>query len=693
MDRRTFLAAGMGASILSLPRGLLALAEAPPDELDRRVRDLVAALTLDEKIALMAGKVSNLWNNGLNYGSRHPYETPGCPRLSLPGIRFIDGPRGINFEGSTCFPVSMGRGAGWDPALEERVGEAMGYEARARGANFFGGVCINVVRHPSWGRSQESFGEDPHLLGRMGVGLVTGAQNHVMACAKHFAANSIDRSRNYVDVRMDERTLREIYLPHFKDCVDAGVAAVMNAYNRLNGKQCGHNPHLLRDILKNEWGFRGFVMSDFMLGIKAAVPAIVGGCDVEMNVRTHYGPELKAAVLAGLVPRRNIDDAVTRIVRQQLRFLPIERRGGYDPARIAGPEHAALAREAARRGMVLLKNERRALPLDGVRKLAVIGELADVANLGDHGSSSVRPPYTVTPLAGLQRRAGRECEVIYQRGEDLATTLSAARAADAAVVVAGFSYRDEGEGYDRERIGLAGPAVKLIRAVAEANPRCIVVLEGGGAITMEEWRDRPAAILMLWYPGMEGGNALAEVLFGDQNPGGKLPVVFPKSKDQLYEFDNVSPRVEYGYYHGYRWFDRRGLEPAFPFGFGLSYTGFRYGNLALALDEEGKGGKIAASVEVTNTGARAGEEVVQLYIGYPGSRVDRPVKDLKAFGRVALAPGETKTVTLEVPASNLAYYDPAARAWKVEEIEYTALVGPSSNPAELLSASFRLPRA
>jgi len=695
MDRRDFVKTlGTGALLWAVPGALSSTSSAlSQDQIESRVKELLARMSLDEKIQQMSGEVlGNIVRMAEGYGKYDTVNTPANRRLGIPGIRFIDGPRGVNLKGSTCFPVSMARGATWDPNLETRVGEAMGYEARARGANFYGGVCINVVRHPSWGRSQETFGEDPYLIGRMGAGMLTGLQNHVMACAKHFAGNSIDKSRHFVNVRIAERTLREIYLPHFKTCVDAGVASVMSAYNNLNGYLCGHNPHLLREILKGDWGFQGFVISDFGLGVKDTVAAANAGLDIEMPSTMHYGKKLKQAVLDGKVPEPAIDEAVTRILRQKLRFSHLEDKGGYSLKKIAGPEHTALAREVAQKGMVLLKNEGLVLPLkrEQIKTLAVLGELADTINIGDKGSSTVRPPYVITPLAGIQAKAGNGVKIVYDSGQNLGSAQAAAKEADAAIVVVGCTYQDEGEGYDRLRLSLSDHQEQLILAVAKSNPRGIVVVEGGGAIIMENWKDQVPAILMAWYPGMEGGAALAEILFGEVNPSGKLPLTFPRSPDQLPFFSNTAKEIEYGYYHGYRLADKKGFEPAFPFGFGLSYTQYQYSNLRLNQKEMRKSGTLEVKVDVTNVGQRAGEEVVQLYVGYPGSQVDRPVKELKAFGRLALEPGETKTLSLEVKAQDLAYYNVEKGAWEIEEIQYPLQVGSSSRARDLLTETFRV---
>ncbi len=454
-----------------------------------------------------------------------------------------------------------------------------------------------------------------------------------MACAKHFACNSIEESRFYVDVRVDERTLREIYLPHFRECAGAGAASLMSAYNRVNGEYCGHNSHLLRDILKEEWGFDGFVMSDFVWGLRDGPAGLRGGLDVEMPRKWRYGRGFRRAVKRSKADVGLIDEAVTRILRQKVRFAEVGEAGAYGPEKVACREHIDLALEVARKGMVLLRNERAALPLDReeLRSITVIGELADRANIGDRGSSRVKPPYVVTPLGGIRNRTAGSVEVIYDDGRDLERACRAARRADAVVVVAGLTYREEGEylsflsrvGGDRMDLGLRPRDQELIKAVAAATKRCIVVLEGGSAITMQGWQEEVGAILMAWYPGMEGGNAIADILFGDVNPSGRLPITFPASTSQLPPFDKKAGTIEYGYYHGYRLFDREGLSPAYPFGFGLSYTRYEYTGLELEREEIDRDEGLAVYVTVNNAGERAGEETVQLYVSCPGRHVDR----------------------------------------------------------------------
>jgi beta-glucosidase len=693
MDRRTFLtAAGVGASAAFLPRVLpAALANLGDADIERRVQELLAKMSLDDKVAQMSGEVLGNGMQLLGYNKFAPTKTPDNQRLGIPGIKFVDGPRGINFKGCTCFPVSIARGASWDADLQKRVGEVMGYEARAHGANYTGAVCINVVRHPSWGRSQETFGEDPAHLGVMGSSLALGIQEHIMACAKHFACNNIEDTRMFVDVKIDERTLREVYLPHFKKCVDAGVASVMCSYNTVNGDIASANKHLITDILKGDWGFKGFIISDFG-AVKNGEKSANAGLDVEMPSTVFWGGRLKQLVREGKVPEKRIDDAVTRILREKFRFGLFDKQEKPELTKSVSQAHAQVALEAERKSIVLLKNEKSALPFDRsqIKTVAVIGELADSPNIGDHGSSVVRPPYVVTPLAGIRNKCGK-VNVIYDPGRSLETARSVASKADAVVIVAGETYLDEGEGHDRVDLNLSVFQEHLIKGVAEANKRCVVVLEAGGALCMESWKDAVPAIVMAWYPGMEGGNAIAEILFGDINPGGKLPLVFPKSADQLFKFENRARAVEYGYYHGYRWFDKKNLEPAFPFGFGLSYTKYIYSSLRLGKKFVGKDEKLAVQVDVTNMGARAGEEIVQLYVGYNGTKIDRPVKDLRAFAKVALEPGQTKTVSLELNPQDLAWYNPEKGAWQIEDIDYVVMVGPSSRPEDLkLKDTFRI---
>jgi beta-glucosidase len=672
-------------------------------QMEEKARHLLAKMSLKEKVQQMSGDTPLAAGASWLLAGYNRSPIPGGEnrRLSIPAIQFSDGPRGVAMHHSTCFPVSMARGASWDTELEERIGDAMGVEARCGGANLLGNVCINVLRHPAWGRAQETYGEDPYHLGEMGAASVRGVQRHVMACVKHFAANSIENARFSVDVRMNERTLREVYLPHFKRCVvDEGAAVVMSAYNKVNGHYCGHSRHLLRDILKGEWGFEGFVVADFMWGVRSARAAEVG-VDLEMPFTVHFGNKLLKLVKDGKVPESAIDEAVLRLLRQKIRFAQAGEAERYNPQAVVSPAHQALAREAAQKSMVLLKNKRvrgdhhPVLPIDlaRVKRLAVIGKLADTANTGDKGSSMVRPPYVVTPLAGLRKAAPKDCKVTYSDGRSVNEAVDVARMADKVVVVAGYTHKDEGEylfqkGGDREILTLKPKDEALILRIAAANPRTVVVMMGGSAIITESWREKVPAILMAWYPGMEGGHALADILLGKVNPSAKLPCTFPRSEEQLPFFDKHAKSIEYGYLHGYRLIDKEGHEPAFPFGFGLSYTTFEYNDLRLDREQIGADGKVQVSVDVANTGGVAGEEVVQLYVGYERSRVERPVRELEGFAKVHLEPGETRRVAFALAARQLAYYHEQRARWVTEPITYRVFVGPSSRAESLLSAEF-----
>lgn len=671
------------------------LKEADGPAREEKIRQLVDCMTIEEKIGQMAGNTKPHEMIRYNYKA---FECGKNARLGIPPIMFTDGPRGVAINHSTCFPATVCRGASWDRGLEERIGNVMGIESRAQGADFSGAVCINVLRFPGWGRAQETYGEDPWHIGEMGVRLVRGLQNHVMACIKHYACNSIENTRFHVDVRVDERTLREIYLPHFKKCVDTGAAAVMSAYNRVNGEYCGHNSHLLRDILKDDWGFDGLVMSDFLWGVRSGRKGVSGGLDIEMPMRIHYGRRLARLVKNGEVPEEHIDDAVARIIRQKARFAGVGSPEGYTGEVIARPEHAQLALEAARKGAVLLKNHEDVLPLDRskIERIAVIGRLADKANIGDMGSSRVRPPYCVTALEGIRNLAGDGIEVLYNPGRNLSAARKIAEKADAVIIVAGLTAKDEGEylpllmaAGDRPDLSLPASQARLVSGLAGVNDRTIVVLEGGSAITMSPWLEWVEAVLMAWYPGMEGGTAIAEILFGVVNPSGRLPVAFPRSEKQCVYFSTRDRSIDYGYLHGYRYMEKQKHKPLFHFGFGLSYTKFEYSNLKLSAEEVDAAGSLDVSVDVSNVGERAGDEVAQLYIAYEGSAVERPPRELKGFERISLEPGETKTVTMKIKPADLAYYNTGAGEWVTEKIGYIVYAGPSANPDDLeLSAGF-----
>jgi beta-glucosidase len=706
------------------------------EQIDARARELFGQFTQDEKIKMMSGDLP-FWPGmadmmGGGYAD-HPWVAGAVPRLGIPGVRFADGPRGVIMDGGTTFPVSMGRGATFDPELEERVGDVIGRELRAMGGNFFGGVCINLLRHPAWGRAQETYGEDPIHLGEFGAALVRGVQKHVMACAKHYALNSMENARFSVDVTIAPRPLHEIYLRHFKRAVEEGVASIMSAYNSVNGEWCGQNYGLLTQILKQQWGFQGFVMTDFIFGMRDSRKAALAGQDVEMPFDMIHRQHLRSLVELGEVPLERIDDAALRVLCQQIRFAQGRDPREYSLDVVGSKEHCIIAREVAEKAIVLLKNEDALLPLKGVKKMAVIGKLAAVPNTGDGGSSNTRPPYVITPLQGLQEALAGQTEIIYHDGSDPARAAQAAREAEVAIVVAGYTSHDEGEyispdamaelsknfppptpeempiaqammanmgatssvtnamppGGDRKLLTLHPDDEALIQAVAAANPRTVVAMMGGSAIITENWRGQVPAILMLWYPGMEGGRAFADILLGKVSPSGKLPCVFAARSEDLPYYNMNAKTITYDLWHGYRKLERDGAVPAFPFGFGLSYTAFEFSHLQLSETSLGVGDTLTATLEVINCGPVAGDTVVQAYLAAPASQVERAPKELKAFQRVALKPGETKTVRVDIPVKDLAYYDEQL-GWTVEPINYTLIVGQHSLDDGALQAEFKV---
>lgn len=668
---------------------------------DRLAAELVATMSLDEKLECLDGDI-DFWPGladmiGGGYGD-HPWPGGACDRLGIPGIDFSDGPRGCATGEATCFPVSMARGAAWDVELEHSIGEAIGAEVRASGANFFGGVCVNLLRHPAWGRAQETYGEDPLLVGSLGVALAQGAQRHVMACVKHFALNSMENSRFTVDVTVDDDVLHEVYLPHFRMVVQAGVASVMSAYNSLNGHWCGQNHHLLTGVLREMWHFDGFVVSDFISGVRDAALSVHAGLDIEMPFRMVRTQHLRAALGSGKASMDEIDASIIRSVATQLRFAAAL-DAPADPARVLSPAHRGLARRAATQGIVVLIN-RDVLPLTpAVRAIAVIGQLAATANLGDRGSSRVRAPHVVTPLDGV--RFGFDgVDVAYDDGTDPARAAAVAAAADVAVLVVGYTHLDEGEyiggsvmaelaalyppqapgdgellaaafqraaadggeramgtGGDRTSLRLHADDEALIEAVAAANPRTVVCVMAGSAVLMP-WADRAGAVLMLWYPGMEGGHALADVLSGRACPSGRLPFSVPFAEEHLPFFERETSSITYDRWHGYTKLQRDGVAAHFPFGFGLSYTSFGIG--------EARRTDTGVAATVTNTGAARGAHVVQVYGGVDHPDwADRPQWRLVGFARTAaIEPGAAVAVAIDADLDVLAMWIPAEQRWR-----------------------------
>jgi beta-glucosidase len=701
--------------------------------IETRVEDLLARLTLEEKVALVHAD--------------SPFGVAGVPRLGIGDLPMDDGPLGVRAEKtprqppvddfSTAMPATLGLAATWNTDLAAAYGAEIGQEAVHRGKRVMLGPALNIQRTPLCGRNFEYLGEDPFLASRLAVHYIRGEQAEgVASCAKHFAANNQEYERMSVNVEMDERTLREIYLPAFRASVqEAGVLTVMGAYNRFRGQFCCENHYLLDQVLKQEWGFKGAVMSDWA-GVHHTELAATNGLDMEMGSRQPYEEYYLAnPYLAGLKDGRFPVSALDEKIRRNL-YLRFKLNLIRDPAAPAatnaepqGPlstkAHQELARRVAEESFVLLKNQK-LLPLNPARlkTIAVIGANATARFANGGGSARIKPPYEITALQGISDRLGDNVKVIYAQGYNapvgsgrpnypadpkeivaprnvtnlVAEALAAAKAADAVIYVGGLDHHGgyDTEEADRKDLKLPGGQDELIQKIAQANPRTVVVLMGGGAVEMDEWLAKVPALLYAWYPGLEGGNALARVLFGDVNPSGKLPCTFPKKladspAHALGAYPGTNGTVVYqeGLLVGYRWFDTKNIEPLFPFGYGLSYTTFKYSNLRLVPGRDVAGLPVTVEFELANTGKRAGAEAVQIYVQELQPVLPRPVKELKGFKKVKLQPGEKQTVSVALDRSAFAHYDPDKRAWVADQGAYKILVGSSSRDLQL-SGEFKL---
>jgi beta-glucosidase len=689
---------------------------------DVAAKALVGSMTAEERLWCLDGDVP-FWA-GLHFlgrGGYHlmPFSAGRVERIGLPGFRFADGPRGCVVGNATCFPVSMARGATWDPDLEERVGEAIGRELRAAGATYTGAVCVNLLRHPAWGRAQETYGEDPFHVGELGTALTRGLQRHVLACVKHFATNSMENARFQVDIEVDEVALHEVYLPHFRRIVEEGVASVMSAYNAVNGEWCGQDHHLLTDILRDEWGFEGFVISDFIFGLRDATRSLSAGLDVEMPFRMIRAQHLASALDAGEVSWDDVDAAVSRVVATLLRFDDVLGSPAPTPDVLGSAEHRALAREVAGRSVVLLRNEpvdgRPVLPLDADGRVAVLGRLADRVNLGDGGSSDVWDLDCHSVLDGLRDMIR---DVVHDDGSDVDRAAALASEAEVALVVVGYTEADEGEyigdtdpalgalfpsgddpgevarfdealarqpgttrpprladrpagfsvGGDRRSLRLLDEDVALVHAVAAANPRTVVVVQSGSAVVVSDWIEEVAAVVQAWYGGAHAGPGLADVLVGAIVPSARLPFSVPVEEADLPAFDRDATSFRYDRWHGWWHLRHRGRTPAFPFGFGLSYTTFAIEQV----DVRREGDAVVATGVVRNTGDRDGADVVQVYAELPHD--DRPDR-LVGFARVDVPAGGTAGFTVRAALERLATRDPDRHTWRPPQGPHTFTVG------------------
>ena len=707
------------------PQGSVAVYLDESQPIEKRVEDALSRMTLEEKVAILH--------------AQSKFSSAGVPRLGIPEVWCTDGPHGIRPEvlwdewdqagwtndSCTAFPALTCLAATWNPEMSALYGKSIGEEARYREKDILLGPGVNIYRTPLNGRNFEYMGEDPYLSLRMVVPYIEEVQkNGVAACVKHFALNNQEAHRHGIDVEVDDRALNEIYLPAFKAAVQEGGAwAVMGAYNKYKGEHCCHNRYLLNDILKRDWAFDGVVVSDWG-GTHDTKQAAENGLDMEFGSWTDglswgasnaYDNYYLAApyldmLRKGEASTATLDDKARRVLRLIFRTAMNTRKPFGS---LNSPEHLAAARRIAGEGMVLLKNEGGVLPIDlgRAKTIAVVGENAIKMMTVGGGSSSLKVRLEYTPLEGIRAAAAGKAEVIYERGyvgdvtgdyngvktgQDLSESRSeaqliadaaaAARKADAVIFVGGLnkSNHQDCEGDDRLQYGLPYAQDKVIGALAEANPNLAVVIVSGNAVAMP-WIDRVPAVLEAWFSGSEAGNALADVVFGAVNPSGKLPFTFPVRLEDngahaLGEYPGAD-KVKYNesIFVGYRWHDKEQLKPLFAFGHGLSYTAFAVGNVKADRTTLAPNGSIRISADVTNTGDRAGAEVVQLYIGDEQSSLPRPVKELKGFQKVSLNPGQTRTVTFEITPGMLQYYDDAKGAWVAEPGAFTAYVGAASD--------------
>ena len=798
------------------------------EAMEAKIEELLGKMTFREKIQMLSGDESRF--NG-----------EGVERLGIPKLKMADGPVGVRVGEATALPVSVNLAASWDTDLARRYGVVLAQETKAKGKHVILGPCICIHRFPLSGRNFENFGEDPYLTSRITVPYIEGVQGeHVVATAKHYAANDQEWERHNVDILVDERALREIHLPAFEVAVkEADVYAVMNAYNIVNGWHASENKHLLVEILKEEWGFDGIVMSDWG-SVYSAVEAANHGLDLEMPNGKWFGKKLVDAIKADKVSKATIDDKVRRNLRVRFKAGVFENPDPKeDDSVIRSEAHRKFALEAAAKSMILLKNDT-ALPLDKskLKKIAVIGPNAKVARTGGGGSSTVNPWRVVTPFDGIAKLAGSDVEVGFAQGieiglggyepippmclqtgtgekglqgeyynkteprgrpdlvrvdpqinfsyksgspaegigrdnfsirwtgvliprksgmhtlglasddgsmlylEDtlaidnggahgqmlktcrkelvagkaypirlefteisggasmkflwkepgvmdseaiLQQAVALAAESDVAIVCVGNTHRRESEGSDVPSFEMEGDQDKLVKAIAAVNPNTVVVLSGGTPIYLGAWLDEVDGLIAAMYPGQEGGEALAQILFGEVNPSAKLPFSYIQNKSETYAFDGYmdeSLKMPYkeGVFVGYRYYDKQDIKPLFEFGYGLSYTTFEYSNLNIE-----KSGELEYTVTATvkNTGDRAGDEIVQLYVDPPKSKVDRPVKELKGFAKVALDPGESKTVQMKLDPRSFQYYDVEAKDWAADSGVYQVLLGASSRDIRL----------
>ena len=654
-------------------------------------------LTLEEKAALVVG--AGFWRS------------LGIERAGIPALTITDGPHGLrNQEGggdhlglgvsvpATCYPPAAGLASSWNPALLERVGIALGDEARAQGVSVVLGPGVNIKRSPLCGRNFEYFSEDPWLTGELGAAWVRGLQSRgVGASLKHFAANNQETDRMTVSAEVDERTLREIYLPAFERIVIREQPwTVMCSYNRINGVPAAENHWLLTEVLRDEWGFAGLVLSDWG-AVDSIVPAIAAGLDLEMpGPQAQSTAALIAAVRSGELDALALDTAAARVQRlAQLATVSTSSTTVGAESRSAAAHHQ-LAREAAIESIVLLRNQGDLLPLETAQSIAVIGEFARTPRIQGAGSSQVSPTRVDTALDAISAIAPVEFSPGYtlgRRGDGeslIADAVAVAARSQTVLLFVGLPDGDESEGYDRTHLDLPPAHVRLISAVAAVNPRTVVILTNGGVVSLEPWHDSAAAIVEAWLLGQAGGTALADVLFGRVAPSGRLAESIPyrlQDTPSYLNFPGENDEVRYGegIFVGYRYYESVELPVRYPFGHGLTYTTFEYSQLEVA-----RGGE-SATVTVSNTGQLAGREVVQLYVSAPTGGIAVPRRELRAFEKVDLEVGESRRVQLRLDRRAYSHWDTATSGWRVQGGQYTVAVGRSAHDIAL-STTVTVPR-
>ena len=692
--------------------------EAQNAAVEQKIDSLISSMTLAEKVHMIHASSS--------------FTSGGVERLGVPELVMSDGPHGVRYEHGrdwsieddpadrvTYLPTGITLASTWNPDLGYAFGSVLGSEANYRGKDMILGPAINIIRTPLNGRNFEYMSEDPYLVSKMAVQYIKGVQDQgISACVKHYIANNQETNRTTVDVDMSDRAFHEIYLPGFKAAVQEGhVLAVMGSYNKFRGQYATENNYLVNKVLKSDLGFKGVLVSDWG-AVHNTMEALMNGTDIEMGTDLSMSPNpdyskffmgdtVITLIKNGEVSESVINDKVRRILHVMFAIHMFDHRS---PGAINTPEHHETALKIAEEGIVLLKNDDHILPFkeDAVRSIAVIGANADMKFASGGGSSQVPAKFEITPLQGLQQLVGDKVSITYAQGyknekdytgdqQMIDAAVKTAKSADAVIYVDGWTHgydpsdfhhtkAYDAESVDKPDLEMPFGQDKLIKAVLKANPQMVVVLMGGGPLDMRQWIGDAKSIIQAWYPGMEGGKALAKIIFGQVNPSGKLPVTFPKKLSDSpaqalgeYPGKNLKEHYNEGVFVGYRYYDTYNVEPQFCFGHGLSYTTFKYSDLKIMPGDH------MATVEITltNTGNMAGKDVVQVYVHEEGSPVKMPEKQLKAFQKISLEPGESKQVTLVLPQHAFEYYSEKDGKWTMPHANFDILVGNSSRDIRL----------